>query len=93
MELVALRVAAVGIVSGAIGGGETAAPEGTSTPFETRPVLLDGAWSDVAVYRRSALAGAITGPALVEEDYTTILLGPGWTCEPGPMGALVARKN
>ena len=93
VELVALRLAAVGIVSGVIDAGATAVAGGTSAPFETRPVLLGGAWSDVAVYRRNALAGAITGPALVEEDYTTILLGPGWSCEPGPMGALVARKK
>jgi N-methylhydantoinase A len=93
VELVALRLAAVGVVSGSVEGAATTAANGASAPFETRPVLLGGAWSDVAVYRRTSLAGAITGPALVEEDYTTILLGPGWTCEPGPMGALVARKN
>jgi N-methylhydantoinase A len=93
VEMVALRLAAVGVLSTGTAGAMPVAVSGTSEAMETRPVLLDGAWSDVAVFRRGALAGEIAGPALIEEEYTTILLTPGWVCAPGPMGALIARKS
>lgn len=92
VELVALRLAAVGVLSTGTATAATAAASGKPEPMETRLVLLDGTFSDVPVYRRPALAGEIAGPALVEEEYTTILLTAGWACAPGPMGALIARK-
>lgn len=93
VEMVALRLAAVGLLSTGTAGAATGVAAGPSGAMETRPVLLDGQWSDVAVFRRDALAGEIRGPALVEEEYTTILLTAGWACAPGPMGTLIARKN
>ena len=93
VEMVALRLAAVGVLSTGTASATATIASGPSEAMETRPVLLDGQWSDVAVFRRSALAGEIAGPALVEEEYTTILLTAGWACAPGPMGTLIARKN
>lgn len=93
VEMVALRLAAVGVLSNGTASAAAAVASGPSEAMETRPVLLDGQWSDVAVFRRGALAGEIAGPALVEEEYTTILLTAGWACTPGPMGTLIARKN
>lgn len=93
VEMVALRLAAVGVLSTETTSTTAAVASGPSEAMETRPVLLDGQWSDVAVFRRSALSGEIAGPALVEEEYTTILLTAGWACTPGPMGTLIARKN
>jgi N-methylhydantoinase A len=48
----------------------------------TRRVRLDGAWQDVPVIRRQTIAAGATigGPAIIEEDYTTVVLAPGWTC-------------
>jgi N-methylhydantoinase A len=92
VELVALRLAAVGVLSTGTATAAATSAGGKSEPMESRPVLLDGAFAEVPVYRRPALAGEIAGPALVEEEYTTILLTAGWACAPGPMGALIARK-
>ena len=55
-------------------------------------MFLDG-WQEVAVVHRSQVAGPMPGPLLIEEDYTTVLLTEGWTCEPGPHGALIARRG
>ncbi|MHC9234860.1 hydantoinase/oxoprolinase family protein [Pseudooceanicola sp. 502str34] len=92
VELVALRLAAVGALSDELDITRPAAEAGDSLS-ETRPMLIDGAWHDTAVHRRPAISGAITGPALVEEEYTTILLRGGWTCEAHASGALIATRS
>jgi N-methylhydantoinase A len=52
-------------------------------PVRTRAVLdtASGAVSDWAVYDRTALAPGVTiaGPAIVSEDETSTLIGPGWS--------------
>lgn len=44
------------------------------------------------VHRRRDLVGPTDGPALIEEAYTTVFVGPGWRCAPGPGGDLVAER-
>ena len=39
------------------------------------------------------LEEAIPGPAIIEEDYTTILIGDGWSAIRGPHGHLLATRN
>jgi N-methylhydantoinase A len=39
-----------------------------------RPVWLDGAWARASVYDFSSLAQAVSGPAIVEDEMTTVLL-------------------
>jgi N-methylhydantoinase A len=93
LELVALRVTATGFLSA--GNDERAIDIGAPELVElreTRPMLARGAWSEVPVYRRNQVNVPITGPALVEEEYTTILIEQGWNCAPGPIGSLIARK-
>ncbi len=58
-----------------------------------RAAFLDGAWHDVPVHHRDALAATISGPALIEEPYTTVLLGAGWTATMERGGNLVARRD
>jgi N-methylhydantoinase A len=54
-----------------------------ATPVRTQPVrdTTTGAVSPWAIYDRSALApgASIAGPAIVAEDETSTLVGPGWT--------------
>gem|GEM_PF-4567490 len=38
-------------------------------------------------------AHGVDGPAIVEEDYTTVLIGPGWEATCGPHRHLIAVKN
>ena len=61
-----------------------------ATPVERRPVrdTVTGAVSDWAIFDRSALAGGarIIGPAIVAEDETSTLIGPGWTASLNGLG-------
>ncbi len=67
-------------------------PARGATVTRTRRVFLDGAWHDVAVHRREALDGPVTGPALIEEAYTTAFIAAGWRCAPEPGGDLIAER-
>ncbi|GAB5377155.1 MAG: hypothetical protein AcusKO_36170 [Acuticoccus sp.] len=89
-EIVAVRLSAIGLmreVATAHTGGATA-----SAPARERDVFLGGAWQTVAIHHRDGLAGVLAGPALIEEEYTTSLIGAGWTVAPGPAGTLIARR-
>ena len=92
VELVTLRASAIGrmprheTMRGARPGGREAMPR--------RSVFLSGAWRrDTPVYRAGALPGEIRGPAIIEEDYTTIFVGEDWRCGPGDHGTLVAIRD
>lgn len=55
-------------------GGVPAEPKGT------RPIFHRGAWIDAAIHARSALVAgqSFSGPAIVEQDDTTVIVLPGW---------------
>ena len=36
---------------------------------------------------------ALYGPAIIEEDYTTILIAGGWTCRLAAQGHLIATRD
>ena len=59
-------------------------------PQSSRQVFLAGCWVDVPVHRRKSIRSPVSGPALIEETYTTILLTAGWICAPAGDGDLVA---
>jgi N-methylhydantoinase A len=58
-----------------------------------RPVFISGARRDTAVYRAAGLVAEIQGPAIIEDEYTTIYVAEGWRCAPGERGALVAARE
>lgn len=90
VELVALRLAATGLLARA----ETrrAPGAGAERKPEARRIWLGDAWREVPVYQREQLRGPVAGPALIEEEYTTIYLAAGWHCAPGPDHTLIARR-
>ena len=92
VEMVTLRLDAVGLLAKA--PVDVAPAPAMGTAALQRPVYLDGAWIDVPVWRRSAVGAdaAIMGPAIIEEDYTTLLLAAGWTLRRGLHGHLVADR-
>ncbi|MEM9550374.1 MAG: hydantoinase/oxoprolinase family protein, partial [Pseudomonadota bacterium] len=53
--------------------------EGTVAPTRMRRVHFDDAWHDTAIYDRLALpvGTEITGPAILEQPDTTVLIDPG----------------
>jgi N-methylhydantoinase A len=92
VEMVTLRLDAVGRLAKVPVDVAKAPTNGASV--SQRAVYLDGAWRDVPVWRRSAIGSdtAIIGPAIIEEDYTTLLLASGWTLRRADHGHLVADK-
>jgi N-methylhydantoinase A len=59
----------------------TELPERVGVAVGARRVFIAGSWGDVPVWKREALdtETIVAGPAIIEEDYTSILLAPGWT--------------
>ncbi len=91
VEIVAVRLTATGLLPSA--PSVPAAPEPTGPRLPPRRVFVGGAWVDAAVHRRADMPDQVTGPALIEEAYTTVFVAPGWTCAPGPGGDLVATST
>jgi N-methylhydantoinase A len=92
VDIVTLRLAATGRLDAMTPGGPGPEAAQHARPPHRRPVFLDG-WQDVTVVHRKEVAGPLSGPLLIEEDYTTVLLTEGWACEPGAHGALIARRS
>ena len=91
VELVALRLAAVGRLSKPAPDASEAAAA-AATP-KTRRAWARGAFVDTAVWARSALGErAVAGPAVIEETYTSSYVPPGWEARLERSGALVARR-
>ncbi|MEU6719020.1 hydantoinase/oxoprolinase family protein, partial [Nonomuraea sp. NPDC046802] len=72
-------------------------PRGTGAPLPSgrRPVLLAGAWHDAAVHQRPSLGvgDAFDGPAIVEQDDTTVVVPPGWSGDVDGAGNLHLRRK
>lgn len=93
VEIVTLRLTAIGT----LGDGTTTdgyTPSEAASP-KTRAVHVGGAWHDVPVHRQLALPPntTIDGPAIVEQEYTTLLIPPGWSLTMTPTGDMTARKT
>ena len=94
VEVVALRVRAVGRLS------RPATPRsletGTGAPASRQRAVigLDGP-QDCPVWDRAAIlpGRSVSGPAVVEEPYTSIYVPPGWAIEGHPSGVLVATRH
>ena len=59
----------------------------------SRRVFAANRWADVPVWRRDAIGATetILGPAIVEEDYTTLYLAAQWRLRRIALGHLVAN--
>ncbi len=75
-------------------GGGNAAPEQASAqeglaapPLRHTRMVVHGAWRDVPVFRREALAVAqrVSGPAIIAEQNATTVVDAGWTAEVTPL--------
>jgi N-methylhydantoinase A len=80
VEIVSVRASAIGRLPRP--EKAAASREAMGETSRTRRVRLDGSWQDVPVIRRETIAidTTIGGPAIIEEDYTTVVLAAGWTC-------------
>ncbi|MGJ8572703.1 MAG: hydantoinase/oxoprolinase family protein [Hoeflea sp.] len=94
VELVTLRLTAIGVL------GDADLPAVPYAPSETasvtrRPVHVDGSWFDTPVHRQLSLApgATVTGPAIIEQEYTTLLIPGRWTLTMTATGDMTARKQ
>ena len=91
VEIVTLRVTATGRLP-RVKEEQTTLPAGRRGRLRRR-VFLDGAWREIDILHRAELREPLAGPALVEEEYTTVFVADGWTCGPEEGGDLVARRS
>jgi N-methylhydantoinase A len=93
VDIVTCRVTATGRLPKPVlkpyEGAASAKPKGA------REVFFGGAWRETPIYDRAALAlgTPVSGPAIIDEEYTTILIGPGWSVAPRDTGDLVAVRE
>lgn len=90
VELVTVRLNAIGALPRVRPTIEAAAA--TGRPTGSRRVYTGTAWEVVSVWRRANIdeQTTVTGPCIIEEDYTTAYLTAGWTLTRGRDGHLVA---
>jgi N-methylhydantoinase A len=95
VELVTLRLAAIGRMARPQISADKPAPSGDGSAAGSRSVHVDGQWHDVATWRRDVIDGSrrISGPAIVEEDYTAVYVAPGWSLALGRDGHLLATRS
>lgn len=88
----AISAAGPDLTPAALPDTANAAPPG---PAYHRTVLLSGRRVTAEVHKRDALhAGhTLTGPAVVEQDDTTVLVPPGWSATVDPLGNLRLRYS
>jgi N-methylhydantoinase A len=93
VEVVTLRLDAIGRLPRAHAQDDDVS--GSGLPVGVRRVFTVGAWADVPVWRRSDMTATtrIAGPAIIEEEYTTVYLAPGWSLSRAIDGHLVAEKK
>jgi N-methylhydantoinase A len=90
VEFVNFRVSAHGLVDKPdLAGGRSGG--GDAGPRALRQVYIDGAFREIPVFERSALAAGATvhGPAAVEEFGSTTIVASGFSCRSDDVGALV----
>jgi 5-oxoprolinase (ATP-hydrolysing) len=65
-----------------------------TAPAISRRVFFDGQWYDTPFVDRDALQphDTITGPAILRERNTTIVIDPGWRAEVTPLNHLILRR-
>jgi N-methylhydantoinase A len=95
VELVNLRVQAVGRVHRPQAQARKVNGAAAANPKAVRPVYWRGAgWRDCPIYRREelTLSTRIDGPAIVEEYGSTVVVPESWRLMPDPYGNLRLEK-
>jgi N-methylhydantoinase A len=93
VEIVTLRLTALGSL-GADTQAQAYAPT-EAAEQKTRSVHIGGGWHDVPVHRQLSVPPdtLIVGPAIIEQEYTTLLIPPGWSLTMTTTGDMTVRKQ
>jgi N-methylhydantoinase A len=94
VEIVSLRVAAIGQVEKPALPEWVAGGSAKEALRETRQVCFSGAFQPVPIYLRDKLprGAELAGPAIVEEMGAVTVVPPGWRLEVGRLGELHLRR-
>jgi N-methylhydantoinase A len=87
-ELVTLRARATGRVHPSRRRGSL---DGTATG-QRRPQARTTGGVRYRVYERDALPSSVRGPAIVEQEDSTVVVSPGWQLRHGPAGTVVLEQ-
>lgn len=92
VDVSTVRLAVVGRLM-ASAGAQRFAGSGVPAVHARRQVFLRGAWQDTAIYQRDSLGDGdvLDGPAVIEQEDTTILVLPGWQARTDGSGNLHLR--
>ena len=91
VEIVTLRA----VATGRLDRTEAAASEPPArTAGRTHRVYLRDGWRDVPLFDRAGIGpDPLHGPLIVQEDYTVLLIAPGWSLRAAPHGDLIAVRT
>jgi N-methylhydantoinase A len=91
LELVNLRVVAIGALAGRVEGFQPAAPDVAEAG--RRRVIFAGVAHDAVIYPRHTLPLGFTcsGPAIVEEETATTVVPPGWQGTVDRLGNVILK--
>ncbi len=94
IELGTVRLAIVGRMP-AIDTPVSPVAQRAATPHARRPVFFVDRWHDTAVYRRADLHDGhrFDGPAVVEQEDTTVVVLPGWKAHADTFGNLHLQRQ
>ena len=68
---------------------------GKLAPADEVKFYVDGAWREVALFERSQMLASdrVTGPAIISESTSTIVVEPGWESEVAALGHLLLTRR
>lgn len=98
VEIATLRLAAIGVMpdpeladTPSVSGGAAKPPD----PIGQRRVWLDDAWVDAPIFHRDDILPdtGVSGPAIIEEAFTTLVLPSGWSTTMSASGDLIAERT
>jgi len=94
VDVSTIRLAIVGHLVQAVSAPRFAGG-GTAVAYKQRKVFLHDSWHDAQIYQRNALGAGdlLIGPAVIEQEDTTILVLPGWQADTDALGNLHLRPN
>jgi N-methylhydantoinase A len=95
VEIVTVRASAIGLLDRPPEAPNTEQRSVVSeSPERNRPISLRDGWHDTAVCHRSSIGTKqMSGPLLIEEDYSALLIETGWTIRALDDGSLMATRS
>jgi len=95
IDMSAFRLVATAKLERVEQNGEVAIGDSVMTPVATRKLYENGGWLDAAIFDEGAVkaGGTITGPAIVELNDTTIVVGPGQTATVDGFLNIIIKTN